>query len=531
MTSFSIRRVISACAISAASVAALVAPGTASATPKRLEQCAGTEITMNGSTFQNVAQLQWETSSTNPLAFNATTQTDTLACSGSQGSTGTPHVVYLQGETTKGSGACMHAFGANTTKPPETNIYTTCGTDEAPNATQKKEIEKYREGGENGKSLETIPVAQGAEGIIIHLPSGCKASSEVEEKGVKHLLGRLVLDQLSIEKVYAGEIKNWKELAESVSAGSDALTCTGGEPEEKTRIQPVVRKDSSGTTHIFKAFLQQVNVTGKMKMENFPIEVGGKPTGCGVALEAEEEETWAEVAEGCQNQRWPKEAEVLRSTESGNPGVIDEVSATASSLGYADIAAAREYEYFSKKNFSRVNKLTTLLETGSGGENKRGTATVRGEQNTRFWAEVQNLSDPTTPDAEFADPTSTYDTSKLGSSNCKGTHYVEGGGKEFPPASTLDSWSEAKAALTETAYTICGLTYDLAFKQYEKFLKKSDPGITELEGEERATTAENYLLYEVNAGAGGKAVKGHDYEALPTPVIKKAEKGIKEIEW
>ena len=323
MTSLSMRRAISAC-ISAASVVALVAPVTASATPKRLEQCAGANIKMNGSTFQNVAEEQWETGSANPLSFNAAPSTDTVACSGTQGDGKKPEVHYEQTQTTKGSGACMHAFGANTPNPPETNIFTTCGTDEAPNLTQKAEIEKNREGGANGESLETIPVAQGAEGIIIHLPSGCKASSEIEEGGVKHKLGRLVLDQLSIEKVYAGQIKNWKELIASVGAGNDALTCTGGEPEEETRIRPVVREDSSGTTHIFKAFLQQVNVSEKLLMETYPEEVGAKPTGCGKELE-EQEETWAEVAEGCQNQRWPKAAQVLRPTESGNPGVIDEV--------------------------------------------------------------------------------------------------------------------------------------------------------------------------------------------------------------
>jgi ABC-type phosphate transport system substrate-binding protein len=521
--------------LAAAVVAFALAPTSASATtPKRDVQCAGANIKMNGSTFQNTAQLQWETSSTNPLAFNAATQTNKLACQGKEekntkGETtktaGKPEIVYEQTQATKGSGACLRAFGASG-HASETNIFTTCGTDEAPNATQKKEIEEHREGGPNGESLETIPVAQGAEAIIVHLPEGCKAKSEVEEKSVKRLLGRLVLDQKSVEEVYAGKIKNWKELVASVSAGKDELECSGTEAED--RIRPVVREDSSGTTHIFKAFLQQVNTSEKLLMEKFEEVVGGKNTGCGGPL-AEQEEFWSEVAEGCQNQRWPKEAEVLRPTESGNPGVIDEVSATPSSIGYADIAVAREYEYFSKKGFSRENPLTKKVETGSGGENKRGSATKRGEQNTRFWAELQNGNNPTKPDEEFTDPSSTFDVEKLGASNCKGTHYVEGGGKEFPPASTLVSWSEAKAALVEEHYTICGLTYDLAFKQYEKFLKPL--GIEETEGEARATTAENYLLYEVNGGAGGKALKGHDYEALPSTVLKEAEKGVKEIEW
>ena len=79
MTSLSARRVISAGVVSVAALAALVAPGTASAsTPKRLEQCEGANITMNGSTFQNVAEEQWETEefSAEPNNFRSTPRTE-----------------------------------------------------------------------------------------------------------------------------------------------------------------------------------------------------------------------------------------------------------------------------------------------------------------------------------------------------------------------------------------------------------------------------------------------------------------------
>ena len=298
----------------------------------------------------------------------------------------------------------------------------------------------------------------------------------------------------------------------------------------------MVREDSSGTTHIFKAFLQQVNATHKVLMETFPAEVGGKKTGCGEEL-AEKEEFWSEVAEGCQNQRWPKKADILRPTESGNPGVIDEVAATPSSLGYADDAAAREYEFFSKKDYSRLDPLVPGTEaektlTGNGGENKKGSEKNVGEQNNMFWAEVNNGHISGKPDEEFTDPTSTGDTEKLGASNCKNTDYIENAGNEFPPESTLDSWSEAKAALNEEHYVICGLTYVLAYKQYAPYLEELK--FKESEEIGKVTTAENYLAYVVNPGAGGKALKGHDYEALPAKpvsIVKIAEKGVKEIEW
>ena len=47
------------------------------------------------------------------------------------------------------------------------------------------------------------------------------------------------------------------------------------------------------------------------------------------------------MAEACQNQRWPKAAEIVRGTESGNPGVVKRVNEVESSIGYADLAVTR----------------------------------------------------------------------------------------------------------------------------------------------------------------------------------------------
>ena len=179
-----------------------------------------------------------------------------------------------------------------------------------------------------------------------------------------------------------------------------------------------------------------------------------------------------------------------------------------------------------RKNYSRVDPLVDGSEKtlkGNGGENKNG------EQNNMFWAELNNRSIHRENRTRNS-PTRrrTGDTQKLGESNCKNTHYVEGGGNEFPPESTLVSWSEAKAALKET---ITHLRPDVhpRVQEYAPYLEKF--GVKEAEGEPKVTTAENYLAFVVSPSAGGKAVKRHDYEALPKEVVKKAEKGVKEIEW
>ncbi|HEX8714501.1 MAG TPA: hypothetical protein VF706_02945, partial [Solirubrobacteraceae bacterium] len=189
MMSFSKRRV-TACIASAAALAAVVAPATASAKSKgpvtdRGEQCSGANIVGRGSTFQNPAQLVW-----NP-GFNK--NTSAVGCSGAQGSKGTPTATYRNTESKdRGSGACLKVFGAEKEAP---NFeYSFCGTDEAPNEKQKAEIESHKVGGE-GESLETVPVLQGAVAVIVHLPAGCKATATsvvIDEK--TKTPGRLVMD-------------------------------------------------------------------------------------------------------------------------------------------------------------------------------------------------------------------------------------------------------------------------------------------------------------------------------------------------
>jgi ABC-type phosphate transport system substrate-binding protein len=497
MTSLSARRV-AACIAWAAAVVACVLPATASAkkspTTDRGEQCSGADIVGRGSTFQNPAQLAWQP------GFNK--NTSSVGCSGSQGSHGKPTAEYRNKESfDRGSGSCLKAFGAE--KEPPNREYSFCGTDEAPNATQKEEIEEHKTGGEQ-ESLETIPVLQGSVAVVVHLPEGCKASSEANVNGKSAKLGRLVLDDATVEGIYAGTINTWKEVLKAQNGdGKDALSCANPEELEHT-IARVVRTDHSGTTHIFKAFLAQVD-TGKIEMEPYEESYDGSSTGCHKKF-PEEEKTWAEVSEACPNQRWPEAAHVVRNTETGNPGVVNLVNSTASSIGYADLAVAREYKFFSSKSVH-------------GGENRKG------EQNTRFWVPIQNSKKA---GDSYADPASNKDIEKTANSNCKNTEYIESGEKPFPPESTRALWNEAKAALVEQHYPICGLTYDLVFREYKPYLIE-DKAISEAEGKARATTVENYLMYEISSKGGGKEIKSRDYEKLPKAVIKEAEAGIEEI--
>ncbi len=540
----SVRRAVPLCIASAAALA-LSVPGIATATKKTppktdvLEQCSGTaRIESEGSTFAGPAEFVWtgvnseKSNEKTGTGFNVASSS--LACSGSQGSHAKPEVYYNQANgLTRGSGSCLKTFGNGIStfgeeketegkkeKYPRVNKFPLCGTDEAPSQAVKEEFESekftdHEAGFESGKgeAIESIPVAQGAVTVIVHLPKDCLASSEITTaKGKTEKLGRLALDQEVLEKIYTGEITTWAAaLAAQGSDGHDTLTCTEG--GEGDTIRPVVRDDKSGTTHIFKSFLAQVPpLEKKYKQEEFVKLPNGeepcKGKATGAELEKEHEESWKETQEGCKNQRWPEAAHVLRPTESGNPGVVNEVNSTESSLGYADLAVAREKGFFSKK--------------GVGGENKKE------EKTKEFWAVIQNSAPGKTP-VTFADPGSKGDTEKAADSNCKSSVYVAAKGEEFPPLSTRFDWSKVKAENVSETYPICGLTYVLAARQYFYFLEKY--GDTAKESQEIATTVHDYLQWVVNTktGGGGNILKNHDYEALTKTVQAEAEFGAEEI--
>jgi ABC-type phosphate transport system substrate-binding protein len=505
--------------------AAIALPATASATeptPDINEQCSGPAIQAEGSTFQGPAQFaltgyEWETSEELTTGYNHST-TNVLACAGAagQGSLQKPTVRYNQtNPLERGSGSCLKSFGEGVKtfeetkeeesegkkfadKYPRMSRFPFCGTDEAPSVTHKAEMEKFSEP-ENTSPIETIPFAQGAEAIVVHLPAGCTASSEPLIKGILKPSARLSLTQSEIEEIYRGALTKWSQLVGN--SAHNKLSCTVGSEEEATII-PVVRKDKSGTTHIFKKFLEQVNETVKFSAETF----GGK---------GEETRDWEEVAEGSENQRWPTAAHVTKPAANGNQGVAETVGTTPSTIGYADLAVAREYNggYFSKKC------TTGHKAPECGGENKKG------EANHLFWALVQNNPEK----AEFADPATNKDVEKKASSNCASTVYIAKLGEKVPPVSTLADWSKVKGSNTSKTYPICGLTYDLAPQLYYPYLKHYS--LTQAESKAIATSAHDYLHWMVNAktGGGGLTLKNTDYAKITGKVQKEAELGAEEI--
>lgn len=458
MTFFSARRIAAACVPCVAMMAALVLPGAANAALK--EKCAGGNIVIAGSTLQKLAQKEvWDP------AFASASNKNEFACSGTQGSGETRTITY----ESIGSGAGLEDWGTES-HAFEMSRVAVVATDEPPNATQIVEIDKN---GGGAKSVETLPVLQGAVAMLIHLPTGCTGTSTSNP-------GRLVWENKPLEKTWRGEINTWGELVAANLHSGDSLIGTGCAADSITRI---VRRDASGTTHIFKKYLDLIN---ESKFET----------------EAGEEKTWTEISEGPENQTWPKLAKVEREKEEGGGKEVESVAVTPGSIGYANLADAHGNKGF-------------LPSPGGTG----------GEKTAVFWAPVENNGD-TTAKPKFKDPQTTGEIDSDGSANCVKTKYTNGTTK-FPPKHTWEPWNEVTTAVKESNYPICGLTYDLAVTNYTKYT-----GGTQAE----ATTASNFLHFvlstETAAGKeGGQDLIGKelDYEPLTSSLDKEALKGLAEV--
>ena len=492
MPSSPLGRIAVAGVLPLAAAFAFVAPGAASATIPT-PQCTGSNIEGAGSTLQEPVQNgtyipafesteyakyncsgyvgKYETTETYTelVAGHVKTKTRKIKHEGPK-----PKVKYNSatgsffelgsGSAKKDWGAAGHPSGI------KYGEIAFAATDEAPNAAEVSEMESAET--EKGQ-LITIPILQAAVAVPIHLPSTCTANST-------KFPGRWDLTNAVLEQIWAGQITTWGEASEKLdsdnSKAGDTLHCT--EPTEtELAITRVVRQDKSGTTNAFKKYLYQIDAEHNIRGT----------------------QSWLEIASGSANTEWP--GVTTHSFGSGTGKLLTTEHEAAGSIGYANLANVRAKGWF-----------TNPAET----------------EKNEFWAPVQDNG--TNPEkAKFADPstksaTAAEDTSTVQESNCANTQYVNGNGSPFPPSEVIGDganalWNETTSEPVEAHYPICVLTYDEAFTNYGTAL-----GDTFATGE--AQTAVDFLQFIVNPKGGEKALKKHDYLALPAGQIQaEAEEG------
>ena len=456
MTGFSARRLATMIAVCSASLLAFMSIGAAGAS-------ATTTIKGQGSTLQEIAQNQIFIPN-----FNST------------------HVGQIETYTGTGSGAGLEAFG-NGSHACEEQIWEYVGTDQPPNAMQKKAIEeKCPATLGSGPTVLSIPTLQAAVAIVYHLPPNCTSVSSKAKKQTSHL----ALNGKTVEEIFAGGAPEgtghktkWNELTDE----GDALHGAGCETTHE--IVRVVREEGSGTTAITKKWLNQINPTTEWKVPGFKAP-------------EKEFQTWNELAENNKNLNWPNETATNIVRGHNTSGVLAKVEATPGSIGYANLANA--YEEGAFKNGGDLGWAVI--------ENKAG--------------KKPTYANPELPGAKIAK--SKPKKYKEGLSNCANEIYVNGVGAHFPPESTEDAWNEVTATPSEPNYPICGFTYDLSLKCF-----------SQLESAHRPTPAqvslvEEYFKYMVKEGP--TLIKsGSDYLSLPTNaepkknVRKIAEEGTEKI--
>jgi len=456
MHSSTARRVLTACVVAALAVAALVAPGVASAKKSSTSHCLGDNITGQGSSLQKGAQQTlWD------KGFNGTPATASKFSCTKVGEE--PTITY----TSDGSGAGMKSWAAEGTfeSEYEAGKFATTGfaddnafvaTDEPPNATQISNIEN-QESTPTTKSLLTVPVAQESVAVIVHLPAGCSATSTAAT-------GRLSLTDKALQGIFAGTVTTWGGLD---GEGGNVISGTGCTADP---IHVVVRQDSSGTTHIFKQFLGQINP--------------------GTLTTSEGSETWQQLSEGSLNTEWPTAANVTPAGGNGGSALATKVLATEGGIGYINLFEGRA------KGFAPATSTT-------------------------FWTKIQNAVKGKT--TTFSDPsTGAEDTTATAQdANCNKIVYVDEKGSPFPPPAASSPWDSVTTSITQKTYALCGLTYDLAFTKYSLL-----SGTSAKEEE----TVKEFEQFVIDKKGGQSQLAGHDYLSLPKGAVdSEAISGAAEI--
>ncbi len=478
MKSLSARRLVPACAITAAFVAAAAAPSVASAAP-HCSKSAEAAIRGKGSSAQKLLQKEiWN------VQFN--TSANPLACNGTQGEAGTPKVSY---EST-GSGAGLESWGIEQKKPGEQELWfgpknAFVGTGIGPNAKQESEITSHTE----GAKVLTIPVAQPAIAILIHLPKGCLGV----EGGPK--AGTIAIKQKTLEQVFEGKKTKWSQILNKAKMKE----ATKKSCEKTGKITRAVREDGSGTTDAFMKYLNTID-------KNKAAYEGGK--------------TWNQEGEVANNTEWPNQATDPVLKGNGGGGVAKAVAEHEGTIGYANVADARA-------------NLAFIPETEENAKHEKGKG---GPGTPVFWADVENAK------GSYANPSTNGEIAGISNSNCEETVYTNGFGKKpFPPPGVEETWNEVSVGLTQKNYEPCYLTYDLALTHYKGANKGAIAGAGEAESaeptEEESNLVSDYIQYELSTGTGGaqEAALGQDYLGDPTNakaelnVQKLAQEGAKKI--
>jgi ABC-type phosphate transport system substrate-binding protein len=506
------------CAIVALATAVAAAPQVAHAS-FTIARCTGANVQGEGSSLQKIAQNgDW--------ILHVFSQPQPIGCEGgprvSYESDGSGCGIAAIGGGPSAEGTCL-GFNAPEAKAGQRSVVTRFAGSDAPlNSAQKAAAQA--EGTEKAGLVHQIPVASAAVTVVVHFPEGCKLKNPgtglSSENGDTSTGGpndpggaatgdtyaaetlRVHITTEELEKIWADATQQkWENIVPVADLEEDTKATKPMTPAEcgALPVIRIVRLDGSGTTYNFKAYLALPKsapaglwTTGEVVGDNNKWPVLGKT-----------EAPKAVVGGKCQ-----EASDICTAEKTGGGGVASAVEATNGSIGYLDLATARE----------------------------KGYDIAAGKDDKTYWIPVQTINPDTSPvgeGANWVEPTSTataHLNGGLGAGSTKGANCIKADYRNIPttPESdpTLGNWENAIATGSKdsTTYPICAMTYDFAFDDDSTVFGGS------LEEQQKAMTVKNYLEAVVSS-PGQYGLEAYDYGTLPLFIQKIAQSGVAAIDW
>jgi ABC-type phosphate transport system substrate-binding protein len=480
-------------------------------------KCDGTAIQGEGSSLQKIAQLSdWI-----PHVFNSP-----AGCENgpkvSYEPDGSGCGIAAIGGGPGAEGTCL-GFNAPEAKPQVRSLVTRFAASDAPLSPAQK-ANAQAEGTEKAGLIHQIPVAAAAVTVVVHFPEGCKlknpGTGSTSENGDTSTGGpndpaggptgdtyatetlRVHITTEELEKIWDDSVQQkWENIIPVADLEEDAKAAKPLTPAAcgALPVIRIVRLDGSGTTYNFKAYLSLPKsapsglwTTGEVVGDNNRWPILGK----------------VEVPKKIVSNKCEEADDICTAEKTGGGGVASAVEATDGSIGYLDLATARE----------------------------KGYDISAAKDDKTYWIPVQTINPDKAPVEEgsnWVEPTSTataHLNGGIGAGSTRGANCLKADYRNIPttPVSdaTLGDWSNAIATGSKdsTTYPICAMTYDFAFDDDAPVFGKS------LAEQQMAMTVKNYLEAVVSP-FGQDNLEAYDYGTLPETIQTIAQNGVSAIDW
>lgn len=358
----------------------------------------------------------------------------------------------------------------------------------------------------NDGKTHVFPIAAGAIAPLVNFPEECSpepladkyrtvsAAAITGNPALKGIL-RVRFTKVKFEKVWAGE-ENTKWSETFPELGSQAGACD-------VPIIRVVRFDKSGTTFGFKDYLRTINPgrgwtttfesatnNGNREWPNAEFGTGGQ---CGAT---------AAPGKGADNVDF-----LTTNCANGNGELVKKLILTDGSIGYSDIATARNASPTLAVDATKSTAPTTSYWT----QVQNGTITP----NSAEEAAGQGFTEPT------FDETNGFRTTAASNSLQKGSNCKSPGIFKNLPADSFGDWSQTSGVNATSGFGICTLTYALVFDDNAAVFGNTP------EEEGKARTLKDYMDNIVTSGQSG--LFAGDYAPLPDDLKTLAQSAVAQL--